>query len=79
MLAKNSPPASDAATDNHNLSSGKAPASHASLRQTEGNMQANKMNSSSLITQPPPATHQDIDIAYEQELRKRILDDLAKH
>ena len=79
MLAKNLPSASEAATDKHHHSSDKVPASHTPLRQTKGSMPANKMISSSQIAQPPPANHQDIDIAYEQELRKRILDDLAKH
>ena len=79
MLAKNLPSASEAATDKHHRSSDKVPANHTPLRQTKGSMPANKMNSSSQIAQLPPANHQDIDIAYEQELRKRILDDLAKH
>ncbi len=79
VLAKNLPSASEAATDKHHRSSDKVPANHTPLRQTKGSMPANKMNSSSQIAQLPPANHQDIDIAYEQELRKRILDDLAKH
>lgn len=78
MLAKNRLSV-DGTTNKHHPSSGKAPSTRMARLQTDGGTHASKMNRSTQITQPPEAIPQDIDIAYEQELRKRILDDLAKH